>query len=178
MFFINLETEHLHLQNIAPAHRYFIYVLYTNDEVLRFHYEEDRYADLGGADAEIAEWNQHEPRDQHNWVLIRKTDGVAMGTCGFHNWDKNSAFCEVSYDMHPDFWGNGYMTEAMRAMLAFAQDEMKVRRFDASVDQENERSIRLVERLGFVYSGQTGPATISGKVYYDRVYRFDFADVT
>ena len=77
MFFTNLETSRLHLQNLGPAHRYFIYVLFTNDDVLRFNYEEDRYGNLRGADAEIAEWNQPEPRNQHGWVLVRKTDGVA-----------------------------------------------------------------------------------------------------
>ena len=171
MFFTDLETERLYLQNSAPAHRYFIYTLYTNDEVLRFHYEEDRYVDLYGADKEIAEWNQPEPRDQHVWIFVRKTDGVALGTCCINNWDRNAAFCEVHYDMHPDFWGNGYMTEAMRAILAFARDAMKVRRIETGINQENEKSIKLVERLGFVYSGQTVEDMNDGS--HDRIYHFN-----
>ena len=172
MFFTDLETNRLYLQNLAPAHRYFIYVLFTNDDVLRFHYEEDRYADLYGADAEIAEWNQPEPRNQHSWVLVRKADGVAMGTCVFNNWDRSSAFCEVHYDMHPDFWGKGYMTEALRAIIEFARDKMKVRCIEAGVDQENANSIKLVERLGFEYNGQTVEDTRNGS--HDRIYRLYF----
>jgi len=166
MFFTDLKTDRLHLQCISPAHRYFFYVLYTNDEVLRFHNEEDRYADLCGADAEIAEWNQPEPCNQHGWVLVCKADGVAMGTCVFNNWDRNTAFCEVHYDMHPDFWGKGYMTEAVRAIIEFARDKMKIRCIETGMDEENVNSIKLAERLGFEYIGQT--------VEDERIYRLYF----
>ena len=170
MLFSNLETERLHLQNLSPAHRYFIYVLFTNDDVLRFHYEEDRYTDLNDADAEIAELNQPEPRDQHCWVLVRKTDGIAMGTCVINNWDRSAAFCEVHYDMYPNFWGNGYMTEALRAILEFARDEMKVYCIEVDVNQEKEKSVRLLERLGFAYNGRTVKDVHDGTM--SRVYRF------
>ena len=166
MFFTDLETNRLHLQCISPAHRYFFCVLYTNDAVLRFHCEEDRYADLYGADAEIAEWNQPEPRNQHGWVLVRKDDGVAIGTCVFNNWDRSTAFCAVHYDMHPDFWGKGYMTEAVRAIIEFARDKMKVRCIETSMDEENVNSIKLAERLGFEHIGQT--------VEDERIYRLYF----
>jgi len=166
MFSTDLETNRLHLQCISPAHRYFFYVLYTNDEVLRFHYKEDRYADLYGADAEIAEWNQPEPRNQYGWVLVRKADGVAIGTCVFNNWDRNTAFCEVHYDMHPDFWGKGYMTEAVRAIIEFARDTMKICCIETGMDEENVKSIKLAERLGFEYIGQT--------VEDERIYRLYF----
>ena len=174
VFFTNLETNRLYLQNISPAHRYFIYALFTNDDVLRFHYEEDRLTDLYGADAEIAEYNQPEPRSQNNWILVRKTDGVAMGVCVINNWDRSSAFCEIHYDMHPDLWGKGYMTEAIQAILGFARDEMKVRCVEIGMDQENINSIKLVERLGFEYHGQTIEDTHGGKVCHDRIYRFYF----
>ena len=174
MFFTDLETDRLYLQCITPAHRYFIYVLFTNDEVLRFHYEEDRLADLYGADAEIAEWIQAEPRSRHNWILVRKADGVAMGACVINNWDRNAAVCEIHYDMHPDFWGNGYMTEAMRAIIEFARNKMKIHYIEVPVDKENVRSIKLVERLGFECSDQTVEDTNGDKVCHDRIYRFYF----
>ena len=138
--------------------------------------EDDRYADIYGADAEISEWCQPEPRDQHSWVLVRKADGVAIGTCAVNNWDRSSAICEIHYDMHPDFWGNGYMTEAMQAIIEFARVKMKVRCIEVPVDQENVNSIKLVERLGFEYNGQTVEGTHDGKVCHDRIYRLYFAN--
>ena len=174
MFFKNLETNRLYLQNISPAHRYFIYVLFTNDDVLRFHYSEDRYTDLNGADVEIAEWNQPEPRNQHNWILVRKADDIAIGTCGFHNWDRDSAFCEISYDMYPDFWGNGYMTEALQTIILFARDEMKVHFIEAGIDQDNEKSIRLIERLGFVYNNLVIDEKQDKKICHDKIFHLRF----
>ena len=166
MFFTDLETNRLHLQSIAPMHRYFIYALFTNEDVLRFHNKEDQLSDLYGADTEIAEWNQPEPHNQHGWVLACKADGVAMGVCVVNNWDRNTASCQVHYDMHPDFWGKGYMTEAIRTIIDFAQDKMKVRCIETSMDEENVKSIKLAERLGFEYIEQT--------VEDERIYRLYF----
>ena len=46
------------------------------------------------------------------------------------------------------------MTEALRASLAFVFDEYKMHRIEAFILPENERSLALVNRLGFHYEGR------------------------
>ena len=69
------------------------------------------------ADDIIALFLQPEPRLQHRWILVRKADSLKLGTCGFHCWDKLKCSCDVGYDLYPDFWGKGYMREAVQAII-------------------------------------------------------------
>jgi ribosomal-protein-alanine N-acetyltransferase len=63
---------------------------------------------------------------------------------------------ETGYEIHPDFWKQGLMTEALQAMIQFSfgpQDLMPVHRIEAIVYPENTGSIRLLEKLGFTLEG-------------------------
>ncbi|MCL1930724.1 MAG: GNAT family N-acetyltransferase, partial [Treponema sp.] len=86
----------------------------------------------------------------HRWVIIRKADNVKMGTCGFHCWDKSSENAEIGYDLLKEFWGNGYMQEAIDEILKFAEKTMKVKQIEANIFVGNIKSIKLLENFGFV----------------------------
>ena len=60
---------------------------------------------------------------------------------------------EIGYDLQEAYWGKGYMKEAMKEIIAFAQTQMQVREIQACISVENEKSIKLVEQLGFEVSG-------------------------
>ena len=49
--------------------------------------------------------------------------------------------------------GNGYMTEAVRAVLGFAFRELKLHRVEAASIPENVPSVRVLERAGFTREG-------------------------
>lgn len=55
---------------------------------------------------------------------------------------------EVGWRLRPDKWGKGFATEAGRGMIAFAFDELEVPRIFAVAHPSNDRSIRVMERLG------------------------------
>ena len=78
-----------------------------------------------------------------------------MGTCGFHCWDKKLGRVEAGYDLKEEFWGNGYMQEAMKEIINFAKNQMHVNEISACISTENQKSIRLAENLGFVFSSSS-----------------------
>ena len=55
----------------------------------------------------------------------------------------------VAYVLSSKHWGNGYAHEATRAMLEHLATAYGVIRYLATVEAGNQRSIRLLERLGF-----------------------------
>jgi RimJ/RimL family protein N-acetyltransferase len=55
---------------------------------------------------------------------------------------------EIGYVFNPDVHGNGYATEACRALLALAFDELKFRRVIARIDARNEPSAAVLRRIG------------------------------
>ena len=60
-----------------------------------------------------------------------------------------SAIADVGYDLAPEHWGNGYVTETVTAILGFGFRELSLHRIEARCVTANERSVRLLERLGF-----------------------------
>ena len=55
----------------------------------------------------------------------------------------------LGYILSRRYWGRGYATQATQAVLDHVASVYGVSRFLATVEAENQRSIRLLERLGF-----------------------------
>ena len=87
------------------------------------------------------------------WGIARKGNEELIGTCGYYDWNKTSRRAEIGYDLEPAHWGEGIMTEALRAVLRYVFDEMGLNRIQAIIDSGNVRSIKFVERLGFKKEG-------------------------
>jgi ribosomal-protein-alanine N-acetyltransferase len=50
--------------------------------------------------------------------------------------------------LFPEHWGHGYATEAAAAMIAYAFEQLRLRRIVATTEHENTRSINVMRRLG------------------------------
>ena len=170
MFFRELETDRLYLRNISADDRDFIFRQFTNTTVNRYLFDAEPLVDMDGANEIIEFYTRPEPRLQHRWILVQKADNARMGTCGFHRWEKARQCCDVGYDLYPDFWGNGYMREVLRAILEFARNDMRVKRIDACIYPDNAASVRLAESLGFVFEGNMKDEIFRGKKYPHKVY--------
>jgi len=156
MLFKDIETKRLFLKNISIDDRDFIFSQFSDDVVNRYLFDAEPVTDMQGADEIIMFFiQQPEPRLHRRFVIVRKLDGKKMGTCGFNGWNQTDCTFEVGYDMKEEFWGNGYMQEAIKEIIAFAIDEMHIKEINACISIDNQRSIRLVEKLGFVVSGSS-----------------------
>ena len=78
-----------------------------------------------------------------NWIV------VCDAPIGFVQATISGGDADVAYVLRSAHWGQGYAFEAMTAMLEHLAASYDVRRFFATVEEQNERSIRLLERLGF-----------------------------
>ena len=87
-----------------------------------------------------------------NWV-VRAPDKAALGyvqstVIGNVAW--------IAYVFGSRHWGRGHATASMRAVMEHLASDCGVRLFRASVEADNARSVRLLERLGFRFEGQEG----------------------
>jgi [ribosomal protein S5]-alanine N-acetyltransferase len=87
------------------------------------------------------------------WSIHENATGRMVGSCGFEHWYRYHSRLEVAYDLHPDFWGQGIMSEALRTILQTAFTTMEANRIDAFTTTDNLPSIHLLEKLGFVRDG-------------------------
>jgi ribosomal-protein-alanine N-acetyltransferase len=85
-------------------------------------------------------------------------DGAIVGHIGYHGPPGANALSapdaiEVGYTIFPEHRRQGYATEAVRGLLEHARGQ-GIHRFVASVGPQNEPSLALVRRLGFVEVGR------------------------
>lgn len=65
----------------------------------------------------------------------------------------NAQSCKMGYKLDKDEVGRGYMSEAIQKMIRFAFDELDLQRIEINIMPENQKSIALAERLGFINEG-------------------------
>jgi ribosomal-protein-alanine N-acetyltransferase len=84
------------------------------------------------------------------WHVSRRTDGTAVGMCGLLKRDILPDV-DVGYAFLPEYWGQGYASEAAAATLAHAAAKFRLPRVIAVVSEGNEGSIRVIEKLGMKF---------------------------
>ena len=98
-----------------------------------------------------------EEPERANWfvyAIVLKEEGRPMiGHIGFHgppgvNARKEPEAVEIGYTIFPEYRRQGYATEAVQALLGWAQKQ-GINRFIASIGPDNEPSLALVRRFGF-----------------------------
>lgn len=87
------------------------------------------------------------------WAIELTATREVIGLCSLFNVDMASKRAEIGFGLQRPFWGQGYMSEAARAVVDCAFDVFGLRRLEADIDPRNVASIRLVERLGFIREG-------------------------
>jgi ribosomal-protein-alanine N-acetyltransferase len=87
------------------------------------------------------------------WAIALAENNKMIGTVGFNHISFIHARAEISYDLDPDYWGNGYMTGAIESILDFADQMLELVRIQATVIVDNQKSIKVLERCGFQREG-------------------------
>ena len=88
-----------------------------------------------------------------DWAWIRKEDGQLIGTGGLVGFEERSGSAELGYVTHPSYWGNGYATEAVEAILKWAFQAEDLRRIVAHCMPMNKASQNVLSKSGFHLDG-------------------------
>ena len=164
--FPRLETERLVLRKIVPKDAAALYAIFGDDEVTRY-YDLATMTDPADADTMVRRMVARYRHGQAiRWGIVRKQDSAFMGTCGFH-FQAASFKAEIGYDLAQSYWRQGYMSEALRAMLAYGFERLQLNRIEALVMPGNEASAVLLQRLGFVEEGLLREFAFFKGQYYD-----------
>lgn len=96
---------------------------------------------------------QYRSGDFYDWAIELKSTGKMIGTCGFTKFDYPNNCAEIGYVINPDFWGRGYATEAVSAVLKFGFLRLGLNRIEARYIIGNEASRRVMEKNGMTFEG-------------------------
>lgn len=84
-----------------------------------------------------------------HWGIVDNQSGKIVGTCGYYRGFNNDEG-ELGCVLLPQYRGQGFMTFAMSLAIDFGLNNIKLKRIWAITDQQNEKAIKLLERLGFI----------------------------
>ncbi|MFC7139535.1 GNAT family N-acetyltransferase [Halosimplex aquaticum] len=85
--------------------------------------------------------------------FLLRVDGERVGTISFREVNGEWGTAELAYFFHPDHWGNGYATQAVRRMVEYGFAERRFEKIWARVFAFNEASMRVLEKAGFEHEG-------------------------
>jgi [ribosomal protein S5]-alanine N-acetyltransferase len=149
---MQLETPRLLLKPITPS---------LIHEMFNSWIKEDIYGYFGFGDSDYEHYKtMHEKgMETHRislyaFVLVRKSDNLPIGECGFHTWNRSHRRTELFYHLRKDeYKRQGLMTEALGAVLTFGFTELGLHRVEAKAAPENTASIALLKKYDFTYEG-------------------------
>ena len=94
-----------------------------------------------------------ETSEFYQWAITVDAHDTLVGTVSLFALNRAQRRADVGYSLASDVWGRGYASEALKLAVDFAFGTLGLARLEADIDPRNERSCRLVERIGFVREG-------------------------
>ena len=166
-----LETERLKLRLIRTTDAEHIYRTWASDPEVTRYLTWQTHESPEDTRKIVDLWvSEYEKEGTYRWGIERKSDGVLMGmidAVGFRN-----GVPAIGYCLGRAYWNNGYMTEALKAVIS----ELFTEGYDAVFIEavvENIGSNRVIEKAGFIFTG-TRPAEVSpGKPWIREINTYE-----
>ncbi|HVT84583.1 MAG TPA: GNAT family N-acetyltransferase [Chitinophagaceae bacterium] len=148
--FPQLETERLLLRQVQDLDADDLFILRSDQTLMRYI---DRPLASSIDDALEFIRKIHDSLIQDNgitWAITIKPDHRLIGTIGFWRIEKENYRAEIGYILQEQAQGKGIMHEALKAILDYGFQEMRLHSVEANVNPSNLASIRLLEKNHFI----------------------------
>ncbi len=88
------------------------------------------------------------------WSAILKESAKVVGTCSLFDYSQEHKTAEIGYALHPGYWGQGYTSEILPALVDFGFCRLDLNRIHAETDPRNVGSIKALIKMGFQHEGR------------------------
>lgn len=150
-------------QNDAPA----VFTCWMNDRDVAKYMFWTSCDDIKKTEAWVAEEIQKIPsEDWFRWAVADAENGVLVGTVLVYLEPEYGLF-QIGYNFGKAYWGQGFATEAMRAVLEFARNTLGLHKLVARYAKENGASGKVLRKLGFRYVCDIPFEANAGAVLYE-----------
>jgi RimJ/RimL family protein N-acetyltransferase len=159
---MQLETERLILREFTPDDYVAVWSYQRHPLYLRYNPWTERAQDDVKAFVErfIAQ-QQAVPRTRFQLAVVLKSTGELIGNAGIRRDSIDSHEADIGFELAPKCWGQGYASEAARAVLGLGFTEFRLHRIWAECVPDNSGSIRVLRKLGMQLEGR-----LRDKEYY------------
>lgn len=154
-----IETERLLLRPVTLTDAEEMFVYASDIENLRFTFPVNETIEV--TKKNIAEIYLNSPLGRYGIVL--KDESRLIGTIDFHHWNISVKRAEIGYCLNKSYWNNGYATEALKALVDLAFNQLGLNCLVAKHDKENIASGSVMKKSGFAFSHEEPYAKLDSK---------------
>ena len=148
--FQNLETERLYLRRVTKEDVNEIFALRSDQEVMKYiprplvKSDEDALAHIAMIDEKI------DSNEGINWAITLKGNPKLIGIIGHYRIRPEHFRAEIGYMLLPEYQGKGIISEAIKEVVNYGFEVMKLHSIEAIIDPENFASEKVLQKNGFV----------------------------
>ncbi|WP_293893244.1 GNAT family N-acetyltransferase [Flavobacterium sp.] len=148
--FQNIETERLLLRRLNNDDAAEVLSLRSNPDIMKYIPRplaktiEDALAHIAMIEDKIVD------NTGINWGITIKGESKIIGIIGHYKISPENHRAEIGYMSAPEFNGKGYMSEAIKAVVAYGFEQMNLHSIEAIIDPENIASERVLQKNCFV----------------------------
>lgn len=160
--FHNLETERLYLRRVVKEDVNEIFALRSDQEVMKYiprplvKTKEEALAHIAMIDEKI------DSNEGINWAITLKGNPKLIGIIGHYRIRPEHFRAEIGYMLLPEFKGKGIISEAIKEVVNYGFEVMKLHSIEAIIDPENIASEKVLQKNDFVKE-----AHLKENEYYD-----------
>lgn len=145
-----LETERLLLRRFTPDDFDALFAMHSRPDVARYLYwgARDEAEVRATLEKKIAFRAIRSEGDVLAFAVVLKATNEVVADVILQLVSEEHRQGEIGFIVHPDHQGHGYATEASRALLQLAFEDLKLHRVVGHLEARNEASARVLEKLG------------------------------
>jgi ribosomal-protein-alanine N-acetyltransferase len=166
-----LQTERLSLREFQPADIQAVFGSFSQEKVTKYINRGPMQTIQEAEELVEIRSSLFERGIGIRWAIAAIDDPEKyIGSCGCYKFDQSNRSMEIGYDLLPDYWRQGFMTEAVKAMLNFVYSEaffFHLNRIEALTYVDHLASIGLLKKLGFKEEGIRREAGFWENQYHD-----------
>ena len=147
--FPSLTTKRLLLRQLKTTDKKAVFKIRSNKVVYKF-IAKETFKKIEEAQLFITKIKKGITNKEHVfWAITLKETQELIGTVCLWNFSKNRLIAEVGYELHPDYFKQGIMNEALQSVIKFGFESLKLNTIEAFTHKNNEASKTLLIRNNF-----------------------------
>lgn len=118
---------------------------------------------------QVEKWISSLVDEKNEFGFCLKDNGKVIGS-GSIKFDPESNSYELGYNINRAFWGNGYATEASKALIQWAYQKLGARDFCAAHATANTASGNVIKKCGFIFDKYGQYSRYDGSETFDATF--------
>ena len=162
---VTIETDRLLIRNLKPGDEQAVFAWAGDPDVAKYMIYPQYRSEADGIQwLKDREMKTDDP-DDYDLGFVLKETGELIGGGGLV-YHQDTDIWKIGYNLRKDVWGNGYVPEALIAIMDEIRKSRKIRAIEGIFAVENHKSQRVMEKLGMTYVEDTEYEKLDGSVHF------------